>query len=196
MVTREDAMRITAGSLRGRRLTTRRGKVIRPTSSRVREAIFNLLQDRIDGARVLDLFAGAGALGIEALSRGATSALFVDSSRTAKRTIEGNLKQLELVEYGQVFCCEVRKTIKVLSRSGERFQIIFIDPPYGKGLAQDSLQAIAQESILAQDGIVLVEHDKRERIDDEYGILRLKASKRYGDTQVSVFVTVPKGGSG
>ena len=189
-------MRITAGSLRGRRLTTHRGKAIRPTSSRVREAMFNLLQDRIDGARVLDLFAGAGALGIEALSRGAASVVFVDSSRTARRTIEGNLKQLELREYAQVFCCEVNKAIKALSQDGERFGIVFVDPPYGKGLAQDSLRAIAQESILAQDGIVLVEHDKREQIGDEYGILRLKSSKRYGDTQVSVFVMIPKGGSG
>jgi 16S rRNA (guanine(966)-N(2))-methyltransferase RsmD len=195
MVRTEDAMRITAGSLRGRRLAAGRGKAIRPTSSRVREAIFNLLQDRIDGARVLDLFAGAGALGIEALSRGAISVLFVDSSRTAKKTIEENLKQLEIGEHGQVFCSEVKKTIGALSQSGERFQVIFIDPPYGKGMAEDSLQAIAQGSILSQDGIVLVEHDKREQIDDEYGILRLKTSKRYGDTRVSVFVTVPKGGS-
>jgi len=189
-------MRITAGTLRGRRLTTLRGQAIRPTSSKVREAVFNLLKDRIEGARVLDLFAGAGALGIEALSRGATFTLFVDSSGTAKRTIEENLKQLELGERGRVLCCEVEKAIKMLSRNGERFQIVFMDPPYGKGLAQDSLRAIAQQAILAAEGIVVVEQGKRERIGDEYGILRLKTSKRYGDTQVSVFVTAPKGGNG
>jgi 16S rRNA (guanine966-N2)-methyltransferase len=189
-------MRITAGTLRGRRLDTRPGKAIRSTSSRVREAIFNLLRDRIEGARVLDLFAGAGALGIEALSRGAAFALFVDSSGTARRTIQGNLKQLKLEEYGKVFCCEARKAIKVLSQNGERFQIIFMDPPYARGLARGSLQAIGQEGILAPDGIMVIEHSKREHIDNEYGILRRKTSKRYGDTQVSMFVTVPKGGSG
>jgi len=189
-------MRITAGALRGRTLITSRGRAIRPTSGKVREAVFNLLRDRINGARVLDLFAGAGALGIEALSRGAVFAFFVDSSKTAKRTIEENLKQLGVEANGRVLCCAVSRAIKILSQKGERFQIVFVDPPYGKGLAQDSLQAIADEDILAKDGIVVAEHSRREEIGDRCGILLLKTSKRHGDTQISLFMKVPKGGSG
>lgn len=189
-------MRITAGTLRGRSVATRPGKAIRPTSGRVREAIFNLLQNRIDGARVLDLFAGAGALGIEALSRGAAFVLFVDSSGTARRIIERNLRQLEIEERGRVFCCEAGKAVEALSQNGEKFQVVFMDPPYGQGLAHAGLQAVADGGILAQDGVVIVEHDKREQLAGEHGILRLKTKKRYGDTQVSVFVMVPKGGSG
>jgi len=189
-------MRVTAGTLRGRRLSAGRGRRIRPTSGLVREAIFNLLQDKIRGAEVLDLFAGAGALGIEALSRGARLAVFVDSSKTAMQTIERNLERLGLSGSGRVFCCDARKAMRTLSQNGERFRVVFMDPPYGKGLAQESLQAIAQESILSPGAIVVVEHGRREQIEDPSGILLLRTSKRYGDTQVSVFTAVTQGGTG
>lgn len=189
-------MRITAGTLRGRRLNAGRGRKIRPTSGVVREAIFNLLLGRIQGAEVLDLFAGAGALGIEALSRGARLVVFVDSSKPAMRTIERNLEELGLEGSGRVFCCDAKKAMRILSQNGEKFQIIFLDPPYGRGLAQDSLQAIAQETLLSPNAIVVVEHGRREQIGDQIGILRLKTSKRYGDTQVSVFTAVTQGGTG
>jgi len=189
-------MRITAGALRGRKLTVGRGRAIRPTSSKVREAIFNLLSDRIHGSRVLDLFAGAGALGIEALSRGAASALFVDSSREAEGIIGDNLERLGLGGSGRVERCEVLSALDSLLRGAAKFDIVFVDPPYGRGLAEESLEKIGKGSMLSPSGVVVAEHGKREAMGEEYGDLRLEARKQYGDTQISVFSKTRKGGRG
>ncbi|UCF78895.1 MAG: 16S rRNA (guanine(966)-N(2))-methyltransferase RsmD [Candidatus Eiseniibacteriota bacterium] len=187
-------MRITAGALRGRRLVSCRGRATRPTSSKVREAIFNLLGVHIEGARVLDLFAGSGALGIEALSRGACSALFVDSSALARRTIKKNLSALELPSRGRVLGGGTKSVLGSLSRKGERFDIVFVDPPYGGGMAEETLEAVSAGGLLTGGGVVVVECGKRESLGKKYGALRLRTSRLYGDTRILLF-EIPSGGS-
>ncbi|KPJ60776.1 MAG: hypothetical protein AMJ46_04715 [Latescibacteria bacterium DG_63] len=180
-------MRITAGALRGRKLATLGGRGTRPTSSRVREAVFNLLRDRIEGARVLDLYAGSGALGIEALSRGAARASFVDSSAPARRTIRENLASLGLTERGGVVGGVTKSAVRSLSDGGERFDIVFVDPPYGRGIAEETLKAIAAARVIENGGVVVVECGKRESLGERYGRLQLQTSRLYGDTRILLF---------
>ena len=180
-------MRITGGSLRGRLLRAPEGKVTRPTSSKVREAIFNIVGDRIVDARVLDLYAGSGALGIEALSRGALFAAFVESSATAAKAILGNLEQLELDDRAQVIRGSVAGGLERLSGAGEKFRLVFADPPYAGRAAEETLAAVAASRVLAPGSLVIVEHTKRQELSGEFGSLALASSHRYGDTMVSVY---------
>jgi 16S rRNA (guanine966-N2)-methyltransferase len=180
-------MRITGGALRGRRLATRSGRATRPTSGRVREAVFNLLRGRIEGARVLDLFAGSGALGIEALSRGATLVLFVDSSASARGVIRENLEALGLRKRGRIIGGAANRVIASLAESGRRFDVVFVDPPYGEGTAQEILRTLSSRALLASGGVVVIECGKRESVNDSEEGLRLTSSKLYGDTRILLF---------
>jgi 16S rRNA (guanine(966)-N(2))-methyltransferase RsmD len=180
-------MRITGGYLRGRLLRAPIGSATRPTSSKVREAIFSIVGDRIVDARVLDLYAGSGALGIEALSRGALFAAFVEASPAAVKAILGNLEDLELDDQAQVLRGSVTHGLERLSRAGERFRLVFMDPPYAGRAAEETLSATASSGVLAPESLVIVEHTKRQELSDEFGSLTLVLDRRYGDTMVSVF---------
>ena len=180
-------MRITGGSLRGRVLRAPIGKATRPTSSKVREAVFNIVSDRIADARVLDLFAGSGALGIEALSRGAPFAAFVESSPAAVSAILQNLEELELDDRAQVIRGSVESALERLSAAGEKFGLVFADPPYAGRTAEETLSAVAASGVLAPGSIVIVEHTKRQELGGEFGSLSLTLSRRYGDTMVSMY---------
>jgi len=187
-------MRITGGSLRGRLLRAPEGKATRPTSSKVREAVFNIVGDRVVGARVLDLYAGSGALGIEALSRGALFTSFVESSPAAAKAIIENLDELELDERAQVMRGSVASALERLSGAGERFRLVFADPPYAGRAAEDTMSAIAASGVLSPGSLVVVEHTKRQELSGEFGALSLASSHRYGDTIVSVYA-FSEGGS-
>jgi len=180
-------MRITGGSLRGRLLRVPTGKATRPTSSKVREAVFNIVGGRIVDARVLDLFAGSGALGIEALSRGAESATFVESSPAAVRAIAENLEKLELDERAQVMRGSAASALERLAAAGEKFRVVFADPPYAGRAAEETLAAVAASGVLSPAAIVIVEHTKRQELSGQFGSLGLASSRRYGDTVVSVY---------
>ena len=153
-------MRIIAGKFKGRALITMKDKSIRPTTDRVKESVFNLLQGYIEDAKVLDLFAGSGALGIEALSRGAESVVFADRSNDSVETIYTNLKKVS----GKVNV--IRKdflsTIDYLSARKEKFDIIFLDPPYKQGLDKIAIDKIEESNILAEDGIIVVERSRED----------------------------------
>jgi 16S rRNA (guanine966-N2)-methyltransferase len=181
------AMRIIAGSAKGRRLKAPPGKQTRPTSDRVREAVFSILGPPPAGALVLDLFAGSGALGLEAVSRGAQKAIFVDQDSAALQTLRHNIEGLSLVECCQVVKGDAMRTLKRLAREQQRFHWIFIDPPYATSLAQQSLHEIGEASMLAGEAQVIVEHDKRSEPDDAFGTLLKTDSRRYGDTVVSFY---------
>ena len=127
-------MRIIGGRLKGRRLTGVRGQ-IRPTADRVREAIFNILGPEVPGSLVLDLFAGTGALGIEALSRGAQAAVFVENHSTSLQVLRRNVDQCALSEVSRVLPLATEKALPKLAAAGAQFSLIFLDPPYGRGLA-------------------------------------------------------------
>lgn len=182
-------MRITGGSARGRKLMTPgSGQAdIRPTSDRVREALFNIIAQRTTGSTVLDLFAGTGALGIEALSRGADFALFVDKSREAGRLIEANLRlcfhqpQAAFVRLDLVLRTPSQVLPLALPRT-TRFDLVFMDPPYAQKLAEPLLTKIEKTALLAPGALVVIEEHRNVALPSTAGDLTLINQRRYGET--------------
>jgi len=175
-------VRIISGEYKGRRLSGGEKKKIRPTSDRVKESIFNVLREEIEGKRILDLFAGAGSLGIEALSRGAESVTFVDSSPQSISILKKNLENLNLKSQLSVVRLD---GLRALNKLKVNFQIIFADPPYLKGYAQRIIDSISQSAVLEKNGILILEHHKKESFIFPEGILLLLKQRRFGDTMVS-----------
>ncbi len=179
-------MRVIGGEFRGRKLLAPARGHIRPTSDRVREAIFDVLGPEWNYQKVLDLFAGTGALGIEAISRGAQEAVFVEQGRRALKILRGNLEALGLTSRARILPMAVKKGIKVLADRDEAFDLVFMDPPYGKGLVGATLQQIEKGGILSPFGVVVAEHSPTEIIPLPMG-LEQYLEKRYGDTIISLF---------
>ena len=180
-------MRVISGNLKGRRLSSLKGQKLRPTSDRVKEAIFDILQDQIRGQKVLDLFAGTGALGIEALSRGAKWAVFVEESTRSLSALRRNLEECRLEDRAEVLGREARAAIKILEARGDSFELIFLDPPYGKGLARRALETLSRSSIVTPHTLVVAEHSLSEKLDFIPSWQRVD-ERRYGSTQVSFFM--------
>ena len=175
-------MRIVGGSYGGRVLRAPAGAATRPTSEKVREAVFNILGD-VTGAQVLDLFAGSGALGIEALSRGAAHATFVDSARTAINVVRANLAALALdaratVVQGDAVAAAARQI------PAAPWRLVFVDPPYASDLAVRAAGALAN---LAPDAVIVIEHDRKNAPPPEIGSLLRTDERRYGDTMISFY---------
>ncbi len=189
-------MRITGGHYTGRRLEMPKGPEVRPTLDHVRQALFNLIGAKISGARVLDLFSGTGAFGIEALSRGAAEATFVDRSFFCAQTIKANLERVGIPIVGPspaiVFRTDSPTVVRRFEREGTSFDIVFIDPPYGGDLARKSLNAIADHAIVPTHGLVIAEHDKRSALPDDLIGTRAKLvvsrRERYGDTSLTFYL--------
>ena len=179
-------MRIIGGRLKGRRLAGVKGQ-IRPTADRVREAIFNILGPEVPGSLVMDLFAGTGALGIEALSRGAVAAVFVENQLTSLQVLRRNLSQCALSEVSRIIPLAAEKALPKLAAAGERFSLIFLDPPYGRGLAASTLLLLARKILLAPNGHVIVEHSRLENLTEQYQDLRRHDQRRYGATLISFY---------
>jgi 16S rRNA (guanine(966)-N(2))-methyltransferase RsmD len=174
-------MRVIAGRYRGRRLQAPRGDATRPTSDRVREALFSVLGARVDGARVLDLFAGSGALGIEALSRGAAEATFVDSAPGAIRAVRANL---EAIGAGaEVRRADARRFLGSASAAGREYDLVFLDPPYRLTGRLGGELTEALPAVLAPGAVVVVESDRRAPL--ELG-LPILDERRYGDTLIRI----------
>jgi 16S rRNA (guanine(966)-N(2))-methyltransferase RsmD len=180
-------MRIIGGRVKGRRLKTPRGRALRPTAARVKEAVFDILPRDLSGCRVLDLFAGTGNLSMEALSRGAAEALLIDASRSAAKAIRDNLRSLGLASQATVWTVPVLRSLRILGRRGRRFELVFVDPPYEKNLLPGVLRTLAQTELLEESGVIVVEHSTRESVDQSYGRLILQDQRRYGTTLVSFF---------
>jgi 16S rRNA (guanine966-N2)-methyltransferase len=180
-------MRIIAGAFKGRRLAPVKGR-IRPTAAKVREAVFNILGAGVDGVRVLDLFAGTGALGIEALSRGAAAAVFVEEHPEALKVLRRNLEALELSGRTEVWPLPVTAALKKAAGRGERFGLAFLDPPYGGDAAAAALSTLASLDLLGSGARVVVEHSRRESLPEACGALMRLTVRRYGDTQVAFYL--------
>lgn len=181
-------MRIIAGTAKGIRLKTPKGMNTRPTADRVKESLFGILGAKVIDAKVLDLFAGTGNLGLEALSRGACEAVFVDKSSPCIKLIQENCNLANLVQ-GASFCREdVFHALRRLVNEGRSFDLIFCDPPYNLGLSEKVLQQIELGNLLNDGGVLVLEHSKHEKI-SLYG-KRIVAfrSESYGETVVSFFV--------
>lgn len=182
-------MRIISGTSKGRRLVTQRGLSLRPTSDRVKESIFNILGVEVEGKVVLDLFAGTGSLGIEALSRGAKKALFVEKGKQALRLIQRNLLQCGLERRSEILPKDVNRAIGILKQKGESFDLILMDPPYEKGLIQKTLLKLNLHRIHHEDSILVIEHDRREPLPKTVEGWNLIRQRGIGDTVIS-FLTV------
>jgi len=182
-------MRIVSGSAGGLHLQVPKGHKIRPTADQVREAIFNILASRfaLTDIAVLDLFAGTGALGIEALSRGARSAVFVDASPEAQRVIRANLNTTGLRRQGRIIRAYAPKGIKVAEEQGLCFGGVFLDPPYGEGWVEKTLRLLAHSAILEAEAWIVVEHGQQEESAERYSPLVLTDRRRYGTTGVSFY---------
>ena len=175
-------MRIIAGSRKGARIYAPRGRETRPTGDRVREALFNLVGP-VDGMDVLDLYAGSGALGLEALSRGADSATFVDADRAAARTINRNLDKLDLAG-ARVYVDDTVRRLAADAARGRRYDLVLIDPPYRELAGILPVLAPHLEAVLASGGLVVVESDAREEPELS---LPLRTTRRYGSARITVF---------
>jgi 16S rRNA (guanine966-N2)-methyltransferase len=176
-------MRIIAGRFRGRRLANFNASHIRPTTDRVKESIFNKLQGYVDGARVLDLFAGTGNLTCEAISRGAVSVDSVELSKKSIAIIRENLKLLEIEDEVQVICDDVLKYLK--RYAGPAYDLILADPPFTEKLAHSVLEQLGQSAAVGPDTVIMIESSSHERVEPSYKGLTRTDERDYGDKRVS-----------
>uniref|UniRef100_A0A7C1FE60 16S rRNA (Guanine(966)-N(2))-methyltransferase RsmD n=1 Tax=Ammonifex degensii TaxID=42838 RepID=A0A7C1FE60_9THEO len=182
-------MRVIAGTAKRCRLVGPAGRSIRPTPERVREALFSILAARIPKACFLDLFAGTGSVGIEALSRGAARVIFVERNERAVNLIRENLRRTGLAgPRAIVYQQDSLAALNILARKGERFDVIYIDPPYRKGYEYKALGLIATKNLLVPEGLAIAESDWRNELPQEIGSLVLWRRARYGDTLLSFYV--------
>lgn len=179
-------MQIRLGRLKGKRLILPK-TALRPTQDRVKLAIFNMLMPQIEGASVLELFAGSGALGFEALSLGAKAVAFVDSDKRATEAIKANIENLGLSEQASVFNMEAEDAIRLFQKKSMRFEIAFMDAPYREGSSRNCLKLIGQFDILLPTALAVVEYFAKDIFLDDFNGLRLKETRRYGDTAVSIY---------
>ena len=182
-------MRITGGQAKGRILATPKGDSIRPTSDQVKEAIFNIIGHDLTGFLVLDLFAGTGNLGLEALSRGALKAVFVDKSRQSINLIRKNLSICGFEKSGIILRRDLSKGIANISLTGDNgFNLVFMDPPYGKGFLLKILKDLAKSSLLSPFARVLAESQKNDELPDSFGHMKIEKKRIYGDTSISLYI--------
>ena len=181
-------MRIIGGQVKGRRLAAFRGLDIRPTSDMVRKAIFDLIGQDLEGAKALDLFAGTGSLGIEALSRGALTAFFVDKSQKSIDLIRKNLKICGFEGKGIIWKGDLAQRFPERRLLGEKgVDLVFVDPPYEMGLVLSSIVKLSQKGILGPSALVVAETRKSEPLPAKIEKLYLAKSKRYGETRIYIF---------
>lgn len=178
-------MRVIAGSARGTKLVACEGRSVRPTLDRVKESVFSMLTGRIADARALDLFAGSGALGIEALSRGARSCVFVDKSRQHLDVAQQNIQKTRLAERASLVCADFAQYLR--SAEGP-FELVFLDPPYGGTFVGDALAHIRERGLLAPDGLVVCELDGPDEID--VGEMQIVRDRQYGRVRILILTQV------
>jgi len=176
-------MRVTGGIGRGRRLKVPAGSRVRPTSDKVKQALFNILGDKVEGSVFLDLYAGAGSVGIEALSRGAERVVFVDSSRVSLDVVKHNIDQMGLGDHADLSLSRAETFLK--KKSGP-YTLVFLDPPYAEEL-QPLLEMVAGAGILGPHAIVIAEHFKKQQSPKTAGSLSLYREARYGDTVLAFY---------
>jgi 16S rRNA (guanine(966)-N(2))-methyltransferase RsmD len=180
-------MRIVAGAFKGRRLRTPRGDVTRPTADQVRIALMDTLTPRLPGARVLDLFAGAGGVGLEALSRGAGEVTFVERDARAVAALRENIAALGVDAVARVRRGDVLRELGVLYRAGERFDLVFLDPPYDAGLVETTLETLGGGGLLLPDAWVIAQHFTKRPPTDRVGLLFTFRTRRFGETTLTFY---------
>ena len=176
-------MRVIAGDYKGRKLQPPADNSVRPTTDKVKEALFSILNEKIWGSRVLDLFSGTGNLGIEALSRGASECIFGDNSRDSLRLIKTNIAHCK-AEGARVIPGDYKK---ILMNLEGQFDIILLDPPYGQGFLEPCFELIRQQDLLAEDGYIVAEHRREEQMPDELCGFQKVKERKYGIIMLSIY---------
>lgn len=175
-------MRVITGISRGRKLTTLPGDDVRPTTDAVKEAVFSIIQFSVEGRSFLDAFAGSGQMGIEALSRGASSAVFLDSGRQSVSVIKKNLQATGLAEKAAVVNTD---TLQYLKNTSQIFDIAFLDPPYKTGILEKALEALPR--VMNKSGLIICEHPYDEKLPECAGDFIIKKSYKYGKISITVY---------
>jgi len=195
-------LRIIGGELKGKKLYTIPGTLISPTADRFRESIYNKLSNLVKDAVVLDLFAGTGALGIEALSRGADSAVFIDNSKTALSIVERNIQACAVDNRSQIIRWNIVKNLNCINSVDPKFNLVFMDPPYNKGLIKpaynkgmikSALINLHDSGSLGKDACIVVEHTPFEPVPEDCKQFELTDQRKYGKTLISFIVTTQVG---
>jgi len=177
-------MRVIAGSARGKQLKTPDGILTRPTADRVKEAVFSIVQFDLPGSHVLDLFAGTGQMGIEALSRGAKSAVFIDERKDACRLVQENLKRTGFTNQAKVMQADY---LSYLKHAQQQFDLIILDPPYLENYLENALKIISEIDILSDRGIIICERPAEKALEAEFSGLTRGKDYRYGKTWITLF---------
>lgn len=175
-------MRVIAGNLKGQSLKAVPGMATRPTTDKVKEAVFQIMGPFFEGGKVLDLFAGSGSLGIEALSRGMDTAVFVDKQAKAIHIIKENLKAVKMEGRSEVFRTDSHRAIKAVAKRGLAFDLILLDPPYKKLNYEELFNEISENKLLTQDGVIYCEHDPSELLPMETEALSIIKQQEYSNT--------------
>lgn len=177
-------MRVISGSARGIKLETIEGLETRPTTDRIKEALFSMINHEIYGAKVLDLFSGSGALAIESASRGAEQVVSVEMNKKCIDVIKKNVVKTHLNDKMVVKRMEVKS---FLNMANDKYDIIFMDPPYFQGLIDESVEAILKNDLIKEQGIIVIEHDFKDKIKLDYDSLEVHKEKKYGRTAITIF---------
>jgi 16S rRNA (guanine966-N2)-methyltransferase len=182
---KDTGLRVIGGNLKGKKLYSIPGTTIRPTADRLRESIFNILSFRVQDAVVLDLFAGTGAFGIEALSRGAESAVFVDNNREVISVIDRNVRSCALDNRAKIIKWNIKKNLNCLKSFRRAFNLIFLDPPYNQSMVKPALSNLEQSRSLGKDAYFVIEHSPLEKITNDLSNFEVTDQRRYGRALVS-----------
>ncbi len=180
-------MRVISGKARGLKLNTPKNEDVRPTTDRVKESLFNIINGYIIDGEILDLFAGTGSLGIECLSRGANTCVFVDVSKTSIDIVKSNIKKARVEDNAEILNIDYKSAIDKVKNKTYKFDIIFMDPPYYENMFMDALKKIDESDILKDDGIIVVEHDTKQEFPESIGKLIKDRSKKYGNTTLTFY---------
>jgi len=179
-------MKIIGGQAKGRKIYLPKGVQCRATTDRTKEALFNILPS-MEGKTFLDLFAGTGNIGIEALSRGVEKAVFVEKNTLLVKAVKENLNRCGLKDKYTLIASTVENGIRMLAKRKEQFDIIFADPPYMKGFIQKTLNILSDITLISENGIIVMEHSYREKFKSNNNKIILVDQKRYGDTMITFF---------
>lgn len=180
-------MRVISGSAKGRTLKAVPGMGTRPTTDKVKEAVFSMIGPYFEGGQVLDLFAGTGGLSIEALSRGMEHAVLTDVDKKAIDTIRQNLQITGLADRAEIYRNDAVRAIKALIKKEAKFDLVFLDPPYKLKVIEDLLEQLLQGELLADEAVVVVEHDAEDRYETSIGTLKWVRRAEYGDTAITIY---------
>ncbi len=181
-------MRITAGELKNRKIKSREGRETRPTLERIKEAIFSIIGDKVDGAVFLDLYSGTGNVAIEALSRGAERAVMIEQDKEALRIIIENVNSLNLDDRCRAYKNDALRGLEILGRKKENFDIIFLDPPYKENISSETIKKICESRVLKEEGIIISEHSVYEKLPDKIDDFVKYDERNYNKKIVSFYM--------